>query len=68
MIFPASYINTQDHWAVGTEWIYSKGTVTMHNEGFSCSCKKNPRKPCNHIRNVKLRLYGTFDQHYENNY
>lgn len=50
---------------VGTEWQYAKGIVTMHPEGFSCSCKKAPRKPCNHIRNVKLRIYGTFDQYYK---
>ena len=65
MIFSTSLIDTQDHWMVGTEWIYAKGTVTMHPEGFSCSCKKAQRKPCNHIRNVKLRIYGTFDQHYK---
>ena len=65
MIFPASYINTKNHWAVGTQWQYAKGTVTMHDEGFSCTCKKNPRKACNHIRNVKLRIYGTFDEHYK---
>lgn len=65
MIFPASYINTKNHWAVGTQWQYAKGMVTMHDEGFSCTCKKNPRKACNHIRNVKLRIYGTFDEHYK---
>jgi hypothetical protein len=37
----------------------------MHNEGFSCSCKKKPRKACSHIRNVKLRMYGTFDEYYK---
>ena len=63
-VFPASLINTQGHWAVGTEWPYAKGVVTMHDDGFSCTCRKNPRVPCNHIKNVKLRMYGTFDEHY----
>ena len=63
-VFSTMGINTQGHWAVGTEWTYAKGVVTMHDEGFSCSCRKNPRVPCNHIKNVKLRMYGTFDEHY----
>jgi hypothetical protein len=64
-IFSSSTIQTKGHWAVGTQWQYSKGVVTMYDEGFHCDCKKNPRQPCNHIRNVKLRLYGTFDEHYQ---
>ncbi len=63
-IFSAGGMNTQNHWAVGTEWIYSKGVVTMHDEGFSCTCKKNPRVACSHIKNVKLRMYGVFDEYY----
>ena len=62
--FPSTVIKTDGHWAVGTQWQYSKGVVTMYDEGFHCDCKKNPRQPCNHIRNVKLRLYGTFDELY----
>jgi len=64
-VFPAYIIQTKDHFLVGTEWSYGKGTVTMQEGGFSCTCKKNPRIPCNHIKNVKLRLYGTFDEHYD---
>jgi len=63
-VFPAGGITTKDHWAIGTEWTYAKGIVKMHDDGFSCSCRKNPRLPCNHIKNVKLRMYGTFDEHY----
>ena len=63
-IFPTSSINTNGHWAVGTQWQYAKGFVTMHDEGFSCTCKKKPNKPCNHIKNVKMRIYGTFDENY----
>jgi hypothetical protein len=63
-VFSTMGITTKGHWAVGTEWTYAKGTVTMHDDGFSCTCRKNPRVPCNHIKNVKLRMYGTFDEHY----
>jgi hypothetical protein len=63
-IFPASLINTKTHWLLGTEWVYSKGVVKMHEDGFSCTCRKNPRIPCNHIKNVKLKIYGTFDEYY----
>ena len=59
-IFPASLINTQNHWMVGTEWPFAKGTVTMHDGGFSCTCQKKPRRACSHIRNVKLRIYGIY--------
>lgn len=64
-VFPTLGIETEKHWLVGTEWAYAKGTVKMHSNGFSCSCKKKPKVPCNHIKNVKLRLYGTFDSHYK---
>ena len=64
-VFPASLINTSDHWLVGTEWRYAKGTVRMESDGFSCTCRKKPRVPCNHIKNVKLRLYGVFDENYK---
>ena len=63
---PPSIIKTNNHFLVGTKWSYAKGIVTMHEEGFSCTCKKKPRVSCNHIKNVKLRLYGTFDEHYVN--
>jgi hypothetical protein len=63
-VFPAGGITTQGHWLVDTEWQYRNAVVKMHDDGFSCSCKKNPIKPCSHIKNVKLRLYGTFDEHY----
>ena len=63
-IFSSNGIDTQDHWAVGTEWYFAKGTVTMHDEGFSCTCRTKPRVACNHIKNVKLRMYGIFDEHY----
>ena len=64
-IFESQGIDTNGHWAVGTQWQYSKGVVTMHDEGFSCDCKKNPRVACSHIKNVKLRIYGVFDEHYK---
>jgi len=64
-VFATHAIKTMNHFLVGTEWNYgAKGNVVMHNEGFSCSCQKQPRFPCKHITNVKLRLYGTFDEHY----
>ena len=59
-IFQSGSVNTVNHWMVGTEWQYSKGVVVMHNDGFSCSCKKSPRKQCTHIQNVKLRILGVF--------
>lgn len=67
-IFPASLIDTSKHFLIGTEWQYSKGVVSMHAEGFSCTCKKNPKKACTHIKNVKLRLYGVFDEYYREDY
>ena len=63
-IFATKGIMTQDHFLVGTEWSYGASVVTMFNEGFGCNCAKKPRKPCKHITNVKLRLYGTFEEHY----
>jgi len=65
-IFPTHIIKTNNHFLVGTQWSYAKGVVTMHEEGFSCTCKKKPRVSCNHIKNVKLRLYGIFEEHYAN--
>ena len=64
VFFPSSVIQTNGHWAVGTEWQYSKGVVTMYDEGFSCTCMKQPQRPCKHITNVKQRIYGTFEEHY----
>lgn len=63
--FPSTVIATDGHWAVGTQWHYAKSTVTMFNEGFHCDCKKKPRKQCNHITNVKRRMYGVFDEYYK---
>jgi hypothetical protein len=64
-IFESKGINTAQHWAVGTKWVYGKGVVEMHPEGFSCTCKKRPQRPCNHIQNVKHRMYGVFDEYYK---
>lgn len=63
-IFPTSSINTHGHYLVGTQWVYRNAVVTMHDEGFNCTCKKNPRVACSHIKNVKLKLYGVFDEYY----
>lgn len=60
MIFPGKYINTATHFAVGMKWPMAKkkqiGIVTMHAEGFECSCKSKQR--CNHIRAVEQLLSG----------
>lgn len=64
--FPSTIIECNGHWAVGTEWHYAKGTVTMYDEGFNCTCRKKPTKQCNHIINVKRMMYGTFDVPYKN--
>ena len=50
-------INTNGHWAVGTEWelISSKGdktyTVEMSDKGFYCDCPAF--KKCKHITQVE---------------
>ena len=63
-IFPTSSINTKGHHLVGFQWPFRSALVEMHEEGFSCTCKKNPIKPCNHIKNVKMRLNGVFEEKY----
>lgn len=64
MIFASKSINHTGHFLVGTEWVYAKGVVTMHEEGFSCTCMKQPRRKCNHIINVNARMLGAFDEEY----
>ena len=50
-------INTNGHWAVGTEWgfISSKGgkmyNVEMQDKGFYCDCPAF--KKCKHIKQVE---------------
>lgn len=60
-ICPAKYITTQSHFAVGSVWkvIVKKnkkqGSVTMHSDGFECSCGGRSLR-CDHIRGVEQLL------------
>lgn len=51
-------INTVGNWIVGTIWPFRNCQVEMHEEGFTCTCKKRPRDACNHIKSVQLGLLG----------
>lgn len=43
---------------VGTTWRFRGCQVEMHNDGFSCDCKKKPRDKCNHIKSVEFGILG----------
>ncbi len=57
-IFPASLIKTEDHWAVGTQWNYAKGIVTMHPEGRFALTDRGIRSAANAAR--RSRQNGVF--------
>lgn len=56
-------INTVGNWIVGTVWAFRSCQVEMHEEGFTCTCKKRPRDACNHIKSVQLGLLGVSQVH-----
>jgi hypothetical protein len=58
-------INTVGNWIVGTTWPFRNCHVEMHEEGFSCTCKKRPIVKCNHIKSVELGLLGVNQAHHK---
>ena len=57
--------NTQGHHLIGMEWSFRNCKVEMHNEGFSCNCKKRLTYKCNHIKSVELGILGVGQTYYE---
>lgn len=51
-------ITTQGNYLVGTAWTFRGCQVEMHEEGFTCNCKKRLTNVCNHIKSVHLGLLG----------
>jgi hypothetical protein len=58
MIFQNKYINTVNHWLVGTKWPFRGCTVEMNEDGFICDCQKQPRQKCKHIKSVEMGIFG----------
>ena len=59
------HINTKDNHLIGTIWPFRGAQVEMHEEGFSCTCKKRLTYVCNHIKSVQLGLLGVGQTHYK---
>lgn len=64
-ILSSKSINTQGHHLIGMEWPFRNCKVEMHNEGFSCTCKKRLTYKCNHIKSVELGILGVGQTYYE---
>lgn len=62
--FESKSITTQGHHFVGFVWPFRGCQVEMHEEGFTCNCKKNARTKCNHIRSVELGILGVNSKEY----
>ena len=58
-------INTVDHQFVGSTWQFRGCQVEMHDEGFTCNCKKKPRDACNHIKSVQFGILGVGQEYYK---
>ncbi len=58
MVFEHKYINTENHWLLGTVWPFRGCKVEMHPTGFSCDCQKKPRQKCKHIKSVEMGIFG----------
>ena len=58
-------IETSGNCHVGTVWAFRAAQVEMHEEGFTCTCKKRPTVKCNHIRSVELGLLGVSQTYYK---
>lgn len=63
--FQHKSINTKGNFLVGTIWPFRGAQVEMHEEGFSCNCKKRLTFVCNHIKSVQLGLLGVGQTHYK---
>lgn len=58
MIFSHKYIDTRNHWMVGTIWAFRGCNVKMQDEGFECDCQKKPKLKCKHIKSVEMSIFG----------
>lgn len=58
-------ISTQGSHLVGTVWPFRGCEVVMHDEGFTCSCKKRLTIKCSHIRSVELGLLGVGQKYWK---
>jgi hypothetical protein len=58
-------INTKSHYLIGMVWLFRGCQVEMHDDGFSCTCKKRMTYKCNHIKSVELGILGVGQTHYE---
>ena len=58
-------IETIGNWIVGTIWVFRGCQVEMHDEGFTCNCKKKPRDACNHIKSVQFGILGVGQEYYK---
>lgn len=65
MIFGHKYINTSNHWLLGTVWPFRNCSVTMHPEGFVCDCQSRPRQKCKHIQSVEMGIFGVNAKEYK---
>lgn len=43
---------------VGVVWQFRGCEVEMHVDGFSCTCRKNHKEKCNHVKSVEFGLLG----------
>lgn len=62
--FECKYIDFLNHYLIGTTWPFRDCTVEMHSEGFSCTCKKNTKFKCNHIKSVEFGILGVNAKEY----
>jgi hypothetical protein len=63
-ILPKS-INMKNHHMIGTIWPFRGCQVEMHEDGFSCNCKKRLASKCYHIKSVELGILGVGQKYYE---
>jgi len=62
--FECKHINTSNHALVGMTWPFRGCTVEMHDKGFICTCNKNGRFKCNHIKSVEFGILGVNAKEY----
>ena len=62
--FECKYIDTQNHFLIGMTWPFRDCNVEMHSEGLSCTCRKNAKYKCNHIKNVEFGILGVNAKEY----
>jgi hypothetical protein len=51
-------IETKDSHFIGMTWPFRNCDVEMHDEGFTCNCKKRLTVECYHIKSVQLGILG----------